>query len=263
MPRIDAPELEDHAWFPSVLRDAMTGYLRVAAEVIRMSSVAEPLIREAMAVAGTRTIVDLCSGGGGPVLSLAKRLRARTPADVRVVLTDKYPNVGAFERAASELRGVVVYREDSIDATAIPADLEGVRTIFNALHHLPPAAARAVFADAARKRQPIVSFEFVERSLQGAALVGSAFASSIALMPFVRPRRIENFALTYAVPVLPFAIGWDGFASCLRSYSVPELEAMVKPLTSASYTFRIERRRIPWTPTYVTCVIGLPTRSVN
>lgn len=258
MPRIDAPELEDYSWFPVVLRDPMTGYLRVASEVMRMSSVAEPLVREAMAIAGTRRIVDLCSGGGGPVLSLARRLRARTPSDVSVVLTDKFPNLGAFARAEEELPGIVSYRQESTDATAVPAELEGVRTIFNALHHLPPAAARAMFADAAEKGQPILSFEFVERSLQGIGLVCGAFASAFAFMPFVRPRRATNFALTYALPLLPLAIGWDGFASCLRSYSKAELEAMTAPLCRAKYTFRVERRRIPWTPTFVTAVVGLP-----
>jgi hypothetical protein len=258
MPRIDAPELEDHSWFPAVLRDAMTGYLRVAAEVLRLSAVAEPVVREAMAASGTRRIVDLCSGGGGPVLALARRLRAGATSDVSVVLTDKYPNLGAFARAQEELGDVLSYRRESTDATAVPTELEGVRTIFNALHHLPPDAARAMFADAASKRQPIVSFEFVERSLQGALLVCSAFASSLALMPFVQPRRIENFALTYALPVLPVAIGWDGFASCLRSYSTEELVTMTAPLNREDYTFRVERVRIPWSPTYVTTVVGLP-----
>lgn len=261
MPRIAAPELEDYPWFPVVLRDAMTGFLRIASETLRMSAVAEPLVREAMAVAGTRRIVDLCSGGGGPVVSLARRMARGGSSDVRVVLTDKFPNLGAFESAAHELPGILSFRRESVDATAIPSELDGVRTIFNALHHLPPDAARAVFEDAADKMQPIVSFEFVERSLQGVALVGSAFAGSAALMPFVRPRRIGNLALTYVVPVLPIAIGWDGFASCLRSYSVAELSAMTAPLNRANYTFRVERRRAAWSPAFVTTVIGLPSRA--
>ncbi|HVH42135.1 MAG TPA: hypothetical protein VM925_07315 [Labilithrix sp.] len=258
MPRIGAPELEDYPWFPARLRDAMTGFLRVASEVLRMSAVAEPLVREAMAAAGTRRIVDLCSGGGGPVLSLAKRLHAGSVGDVSVVLTDKFPNLGAFARAEKELPGIVSSRSESVDATAVPPNLDGVRTIFNALHHLPPDLARAVFADAAAKRQPILSFEFVERSAQGAALASLAFVGAPVLMPFVRPRRLDNFALTYLLPVLPVAIAWDGVASCLRSYSVEELREVVAPLERADYMFRVERRRVPWTMASVTCVVGMP-----
>lgn len=260
MPRIPAPELEDYDWFPVVLRDAMTGFLRLASDVLRISAVAEPLVREAMAISGSRRIVDLCSGGGGPVVSLARRLRRGT-SDMSVVLTDKFPNLGAFERAATELPEVLTFRRESIDATAIPVELDGVRTIFNALHHLPPDAAQSVFADAASKMQPILSFEFVERSVQGAALVGTAFAGAMALMPFVHPRRVENLAFTYVLPVLPAAIGWDGFASCLRSYSIDELKAMTAPLNRANYTFQVQRRRAPWSPAFVTTVVGMPSRA--
>jgi hypothetical protein len=58
--------------------------------------------------------------------------------------------------------------------------------------------------------------------------------------------------------VLPIAITWDGFASCLRAYSVAELEALVAPLQRDDYRFRVERRRIPWRPMYLTSVLGLP-----
>jgi len=61
-----------------------------------------------------------------------------------------------------------------------------------------------------------------------------------------------------AVPVLPAAITWDGFASCLRAYSVAELEALVAPLQRDDYRFRVQRTRIPWRPLYLTSVVGLP-----
>jgi hypothetical protein len=77
-------------------------------------------------------------------------------------------------------------------------------------------------------------------------------------MPFVKPRRVSNFVFTYLVPLVPLFLMWDGVASCLRSYSTDELEALVAPLRSRSYTFRVERHRVPWTPLSVTCVVGLP-----
>jgi hypothetical protein len=263
MPRIGAPELEDYPWFPARLRDALTGYLRVAADTLRLSAVAVPFVEEAMSAAGTRRIVDLCSGGGGPVMSLAKRLHARAGGRVSVVLTDKFPNLGAFARAEQEFPGIVSSRSESIDATAVSDDLDGVRTIFSALHHLPPELARAVFADAAKKRQPILSFEFVERSLQGVAITLLNPWLTLLFMPFVRPRRIDNFALTYLLPILPAMVTWDGFASCLRAYSPSELRELVAPLGDANYTFRVERRRLPWSPLYVTCVIGLPVAQAS
>jgi len=261
MPRLAVPELEDHPAFPVVLRDAMTGFLRVASEFIGVSAVAAPLVVEAMDAVGSEQIVDLCSGGGGPVLSLVRRLRERHGRAATATLTDKFPNLAAFDRAERELPDQVRGVRESIDATSVPDELRGVRTIFNAFHHLPPEVARAVLADAAQKRQPILSFEFVERSAQGLAVLGLIPTAVYALTPFIRPTQLSTLALTYLVPVLPMTVLWDGFASCLRAYSVRELEAMVAPLNSAEYHFRVERRRPPILPGYVTCVVGMPTRA--
>ena len=134
-----------------------------------------------------------------------------------------------------------------------------MRTIFNAFHHLGPAVASAVLADAAAQRQPIVTFELVERGWQGAFIAGTTPIAIAGLMPFVRPRRLANLALTYAFPVLAAAIAWDGFASCLRAYSVDELEAMIAPLQRADYRFRVVRQRMPWRPVFMTCLVGVPT----
>lgn len=236
----------------------MTGFLRTMMEIIRLDVVVAPLISEAMDSAQTERVVDLCSGGGGPVLSVVKRLRWEGKQNARVILTDMYPNLGAFARAEEEMPGAVSSRTQPTDACGVPSDLAGVRTIFNALHHLPPEVARAVFADAVEKRDPILTFEVVERTLRAVLGVMTGFISTLALMPFVKPRRVSNFVFTYLVPLVPLCIAWDGVASCLRSYSDDELEALLAPLRSSSYTFRIERHRVRWTPMAVTCVVGLP-----
>ena len=259
MPRIDAPELEDFPWFPAHLRDAMTGFLRVASEVVGLSALAAPLVLRAMERGGTSNIVDLCSGGGGPGLSLVSRLRKRHGCPARVTLTDLYPNEDAFERAERDAPGFVRGYRGSLSATSVPESLPGVRTIFNALHHLPKDVATAVLADAAEKRQPILTFEVVERSMQGAAIAALVPVGVFALMPFVKPMKASHLALTYVAPVLPAVIAWDGFASCLRSYSIDELREMTRVAARPGYTFEIVRTRVPYRPMYVTSVVGLPT----
>lgn len=258
MDRIAAPELEDFDWFPVVLRDAMTGFLRVSADFLNVAAGASPLVLEALEASDTERIVDLCSGGGGPVLSLVQALERDYGRRVPAVLTDKFPNLPAFDRAERELRGRVLTRRESTDATSVPAELRGVRTIFNAFHHLPPQVAKAVLADAAEKRQPILTFEFVERSFQGFGAVSQAPLAVYGFMPFVRPADPVALACTYALPIVPLATLWDGFASCLRAYSVGELEAMVVDLQRPDYRFRVERRRIPGRPVYLTSVFGKP-----
>jgi hypothetical protein len=256
--RIAAPEFEDFDWFPATLRDPMTGVIRVAMEVFRVPAVVAPLISEAMATGQTERVVDLCSGGGGAILGVIKRLRQEGKQNVSVTLTDMYPNLGAFARAEKELPGAVSYRTQPTDASAVPSDLAGVRTIFNALHHLPPEVARAVFADAVDKRQPILTFEVLQRTPIDIIGAVTGFINTLILMPFVKPRRLSNFVFTYLIPLVPLFLMWDGVASCLRQYSADELESLVAPLRSRSYTFRIERHKVPWMPMTVTCVVGLP-----
>lgn len=258
MSRVAAPELEDFDWFPSRLRDPMTGWLRVVSELFGLSAVAAPIIADELARTGSDRIVDLCSGGGGPALSIVKALAARHARAAHVTLTDKFPNHAAFRRAERELPGRVTGRLTPTDATAVPDDLVGVRTIFNAFHHLPPAIATAVLADAAAKRQPIAMFEIVERSLQGALMVAGIPLGVLGLMPFVGNLTPSALALTYALPVIPAATTWDGFASCLRAYSHDELREMTGSLARPDYAFRVERVRVPRRPVFVTAVVGSP-----
>lgn len=261
MPRIAAPELEDYDWFPTPIRDSLTGFLRIGSRLLGMDQFAAPLIREALATlpAGSvPRIVDLCSGGGGPVLEIVRSLERQHGMHVEAVLTDKFPNLPAFARAEQEIPGRVRGRTESTDAAQVPAELVGVRTVFNAFHHLPPQVARSVLADAADKRMPILTFEFVERSpLAMGAVMGSPLIFPF-VFPLVRPLTPLSLALTYGVPLLPAVTVWDGIASCLRAYSVEELEAMVRDLQRPDYRFRVLRERSPYRPVYLTTVVGMP-----
>ncbi len=258
MTRIHAPELEDYDWFPAPLRDALTDILRISTTTLRLFDGAVPVLRDLLRGAGATRIVDLCSGGGGPLISVLSTLEREHGLRPDVVLTDKFPNHAAFARAEGERPGQVRGRRESTDATRLPPELTGVRTIFNALHHFPPPLARAIFEDAVRQRQPIASFEVVERSPAGALIVAGVPAATLGLTPFIQPRTLGRFAMTYAVPLVPAITMWDGFASCLRAYSPPELEKLVLGLGDASYRFRVEQHRARWLPLRVTALIGTP-----
>lgn len=98
--------------------------------------------------AGSTEILDLCSGGAGLAGQAAPRVR----------LTDKYPNVVAFAQASAASGGRLDFVAESVDATAVPATLTGVRTLLSSFHHFPPEGARAILRDAAVKGAPIGVF---------------------------------------------------------------------------------------------------------
>src|SRR5262249_47898991 len=129
-------EIEDQRWCPAGVRDAATDYLRFVLGKLRPYSAIGPRLRTAMERSGTRQALDLCSGGGGPWEGLAGQLDG-----VAVRLTDRYPNRAAFERAREASGSRVDFHPAPVDATSVPAELDGFRTLFNAFHHFSPEQA--------------------------------------------------------------------------------------------------------------------------
>jgi hypothetical protein len=249
-----APELEDEPWFPRPLRDALTAFLQVSTEKLGIFADALPILRDVIERARATRIIDLGSGGGGPLISILAELPG-----TEAVLTDLYPNVDAFAHGEQRLPGRVRGHREPVDATNVPSDLVGVRTLFNALHHFPPPLATNILADAARKRQPLCVFEVVERHPLAFAVIASVPFAVLAFTPFTRPSALR-LALTYLVPIIPLATGWDGFASCLRSYSVDELRALTDGVNVEGYSFRVGQTKRGTLPMRVTYVIGEPDR---
>ena len=65
MGRLHLMELEDQPWFPAVIRDAGTAYLRKATELAGQPKYMAPKLAELLRASGVSRIVDLCSGGAG------------------------------------------------------------------------------------------------------------------------------------------------------------------------------------------------------
>jgi hypothetical protein len=258
MRRVHAPEIEDEPWCPAVVRDGLTGFLQVAAETLRLYDAAVPLVRTLLVRHRASCVIDLCSGGGGPVVRLVHRLQADHGIVVDAVLTDLYPNHGAFDVAEARGRRRIRAVRDSVDATDVPVELQGVRTMFNALHHFRPALARQIVADAARKRQPFCCVEIVERRPRTVAFLMGVPLATLMLAPLQRPFSATRAALTYALPVIPTAVWWDGMMSCLRSYSRVELAELTAGLDDDGYGFRIEQIEVPWLPLRLTVLVGEP-----
>jgi len=259
MERVQLFEFEDLPWFPQVVRECMTDFLSFLGQRGRgvYAGFAQRLA-EAVQATGDDTLLDLCSGGGGPALTIAGLLREQWATPMRVLLTDLYPNLPRLERARAEGRGNVEFCDHPVDATAVPPSLPGFRLICNAFHHLPPRAARKCLADAVSHGRGIALVEMVERS--ATSLFGVTFGTSavLAVTPFIRPVRVSRLLLTYVLPVVPLCTWWDGVVSCLRAYSPEELTRLVASLPDNDYVWDIGRLPVPSAPTSLVYLIGRP-----
>jgi hypothetical protein len=259
-------EWEDQPWLPHVFRDYITDHLRFALEsnaVAEMHRAIAIRLKKAMEHLDTREIVDLCSGGGGPIRAVQRRLASEMAFPALVTLTDLYPNVSAFRRIEAEGDGEIRCRYDSISVFDVPADLRGIRTLFTALHHFRPADARHILADAANKGVGVAVFEPLERTLRTIVLVGlAAVIRALVLTPWVGQLSLRRVLFTYVVPLGPIIAAWDGMVSALRTYSVEELRELTVGLDQG-FSWDIQRIEVPtlFGRMPLTYLIGLPDRA--
>ncbi|MBW2280013.1 MAG: class I SAM-dependent methyltransferase [Deltaproteobacteria bacterium] len=256
IPRVHGIEIHEQPWCPPSLRDTATDYLQFVSNLTGAFSAIAPRLGEAIARSGESEVIDLCSGGGGPWLGLLAAF-APDAAPARVTLTDRFPNREAFERAVRESEGRIGFESESVDVMKVPARLRGFRTLFAALHHFRPADARAILADAAEHGQPIAIFEGTERRVSGLlAMIFLVPLMTLAVMPFVRPFRLSHLVWTYLIPAAPLVIGFDGFISCLRTYTSEELEELTAGLGGDDYVWEIGVERIGPGPMAIPFAIG-------
>jgi hypothetical protein len=257
IPRLQLFEIEDQSWCPAVIRDAMTDFLRFLMETFAPYRAAAAILARALAATGDASIVDLCSGGGGPWLDLIDRIPAAGGRTPRVRLTDWFPNLAAFARLREASSGAIEGDAEPVSAMGVPARLGGFRTLFTALHHFRPGDAHAILADAVRARRGIAVFEVTRRT--PLALLGALFLPVLVLLftPFIRPFRWSRLLWTYLLPVLPLAVWFDGTVSCLRTYTPEELRDLVKDLQEA-YAWEVGTVRSAPLPSRVSYLVGLP-----
>jgi hypothetical protein len=255
LPRMQLFELEDLAWFPRTIRDFTTDYLHFMETCFALHKPVVPLLQAMLEDSKTSQIVDLCSGGGGPILAIYKSLVA-SGTRVHITLTDKYPNLEAFDRLSSLYQSDIQYTADPVDATAVPRDLAGVRTMFNSFHHFAPARARGVLESAVRAQQPIGIFEIPERSLRMMLLFVFTPIYVALATPFITPFRWKRLLWTYVIPLIPLTCWWDGIVSQCRAYTVAEMLDLTQGFHG--YDWKAARVDIDGKAGHITYLRGIP-----
>ncbi len=228
LPRLQLFELEDQAWFPPAIRDLATDYLVFMETRFALHEPVVPILSDLLRKLRIDHVVDLCSGGGGPVLPVHEALAARGVPAV-FTLTDKYPNIGAFRRLSS---------------------LDPERISFVA------AAERSVLKSTVEARQPIAIFEIPERAV--ARMIPLLFTPLFVALatPFIRPFRWRRLLWTYLLPMVPLTCWWDGLVSQWRAYTVAELLELTRDLSEFEWT----AARVPVAGTigHLTYLTGIP-----
>lgn len=261
MARLHLIEIHEQPWCPAFIRNGATDYLRFIATVGQQYKHVVPVLQRALYTSKSERIVDLCSGSGGPWRQIQPVLSAKMDAPIPILLTDLYPDKVPVVGRSDFIRFV----NTSVNALQIPPDLTGFRTIFTAFHHFHPPWARAILQDAVDSGQGIGVFEQTART--PLALLVMLFLPWISILaaPFVRPWRWSRLFWTLVIPLIPLVLCFDGIVSCLRTYSVAELQELVDGLhpsaAGVAYRWEIGRAPSPLSPIGITYALGYPTRA--
>ncbi len=253
MGRIHLFEFEDQPWFPIFLRNYGTDFLQFLSNKTKMYKPIIPIIEKGVQESGTNQIIDLGSGGGGGLLWLNEELK-KNNLNLKVLLTDYFPNLSAFEYTKNQSDNFD-YVKTPVDARDVPKDLKGLRTQFLSLHHFKPVDAKKIVQNAVDAKSPIAIFEAQERSFPSLLAMFFSPLSVILTTPFIRPFKWGRLIFTYLIPIVPLFVWWDGIVSSLRTYSVKEMNTLVQSLENTE-DFNWEIGRIKSGPGVVLYLLG-------
>jgi hypothetical protein len=251
-------EIHDQAWFPQFLRDEFVDQLQMILEVTKTYQPIAKLLRKRLQQCGAERVLDLCSGAGGPWPSLVRDFEINGAKTPEVLLTDKYPSTTKLDHFESPSAARIHFLNHSVDATQIPEQLHGFRTLFSSFHHLNPDEARHLLQDSVNKRQGIGIFEAPARHTLTLLSLFLIPLAAWLFVPFRRPFRWSRLLWTYLIPVIPFVLFFDGLISCLRAYSRAELQELTRDLATGGYRWEIGEKSGGLLPLRVTYLVGCP-----
>lgn len=251
-------EFEDLAWFPNMIRESMTDYLRYLITQVDFYRPIVPLIIEGMSKTNTNRIIDLCSGGGGAIEQVQNELKQLTDTETKIILTDKYPNTSAYKFLSVKTDGVISFLHTSVDAADVPLTMNGFRTIFSGFHHFNQLTAKSVLKNAVDARSGIGIFDGGNKNLL--AILAILVVHPLAFFfftPFFKPFRFSRLFFTYIIPIIPFCTVWDGIVSIIRLYKPNELLDIAREVEPETYQWRSGKMKSKF-GLNVTFLIGYP-----
>jgi hypothetical protein len=258
MGRIHFFEIEDYPWCPQFIRDGDTDFLRFFINFTNGFHPMVPRIRAALEKTGTHQIQDLCSGGTGPWLKMVKQFANEEKYPVNVKLSDRFPNIPALSYISELSNKTITFHPESVDARNVPDTLPGFRTMFSAFHHFKPADARAIIADAVKKRSGFAFIDGIYPRTIGVLLVLINIVLVFGSLAFLRPFRLSRLFFSYVIPIIPFVLIFDGIVSAIRVYSPAELAELVKDIPTEDFVIEYGIERFAGLPLGPTYIIGYP-----
>ncbi|HWY10140.1 MAG TPA: hypothetical protein VN026_02385 [Bacteroidia bacterium] len=233
-------------------------YLRYFLNAVEYYKPVAPLLSATLKKISENKVVDLCSGGGGSIEQIYKELSVASGQNISFVISDKFPNVNAYKFLKAKTKGNIDFKDFAVDATDVPRELKGFRTMFSAVHHFYPETIKAILKNAIDNNAGIGLFDGGDKNIF--TILGIMLFHPIAFLictPFFKPFKFSRIFFTYIIPFIPLYTVWDGSVSILRLYSPEELLSIAKEIDNNSYIWESGKVKNKFGMS-VTYLIGYP-----
>ncbi|WP_345371113.1 hypothetical protein [Algivirga pacifica] len=224
----------------------MTKIIIVLHKLIGTKEVVSNLLIKAKQKHPFSQVVDLGSGSGGIMPMAVTHLNTTKKEDVRLLLTDLHPNEQFIQYFNQHTTKEITYQKDALDATNLLKAPEGLKTMINSFHHMPPVTAKKILYTAQENKEPIMIYEMGENMVPALAWflllpisLPLMALSCMLFVPFVKPLNWKDLFFTWIIPVIPIFYAWDGQASGPRTYTFEDIQTLLPP-TSEQYTWEIQ-----------------------
>lgn len=236
-PRIHSFEFCDQSWLSGVWREA---YLDGLNFLFRLGGIYHrmyrPFSRWARASGGSQ-VLDLASGGAGPIetlVSSAQEARASIP---RITLSDLFPDLRSYRRlqeAFPETVDCIPVPVNALSPTSIGGGFP-LTSICTGFHHFKPDQAQQLLENIVNRSNGIFIMEPTERSWLSPLLPVLTFIPLMLAPFFSRRFSLKAFAISTLIPIVPLLVVFDGIVSALRMYRPEEILAMVPEPARSSW----------------------------
>ena len=285
MNRLHLFEVEDLAACPDWIRDSVTAMIVVVHRWFGVPVVVAEHLKPILANIKNETavtIVDTCSGNGGPMPDALKLLAGTQISDlpIRLLLTDLRPPsrlVTELEQSDTNIRyldrpidvcqplmeQINANGGDLSDKTSVGEADSIVRTLVCGFHHLSPEQARLFLLDAQQANQPLLIFELTNgtvppRWLWWVTLIPN-FLFGLLVSFYTRPLSLRSVVFSFVLPVIPACFAWDGAVTSARTYREGEFHAMVETLPKTNI-YRWQFLTVPGAVVEYSLIVGRPLK---
>jgi hypothetical protein len=228
-------ELEDHRWFPSLLRNFQTEYIGFVATRLKVYDAFVNYLRTSPPE--RVPMEDLCSGSGEPAITIFRESKCFTGLS----LSDKFPN-----RSFKSPDERIIYNMQPVDVRTMEFKPGKSYTMFNAFHHFSDEEKLNIV----QRMIASGSSAFIVEPLQPGIIslskvLAAGTLGNLAFTPFIRPFSFARLFFTYIFPVNVLTITLDGIVSVLKSRTAARYAQLFRTCGNTVSIFRISHRFTP------------------